>query len=350
MISSIFLVTGLLILLINTIDFISTTLLIGRGGPLTSMVSAKLWQLMLYYHKKQPSHKSLYVAGTFLVLINLLIWVGLIVIGWGLIFSASPDSILRSDTLLPAGIWERIYFLGFTIITLGIGDYQPGNDIWRILTVVASFNGFFLLTLAITYLVSIVSSVTSKRALAGYISSLGQTPEDIVIRSYQHGHLNNLVPHLNALTPMVQNLTQQHLAYPVLHSFHSSKPETSFVISIAALDEALTILEHGVSTNLELPTTTIYTLRRAITTFISSQEKMVKLKKINTPPLPDLQILAEYGIPIVNSEDFKEKLKKFATRREWLYSLVLRDGWNWEEVLKSRETDYEKTTMEPTNL
>lgn len=343
----IFFVLGISVLIINTVDFISTTLLIGRGGPFSSYVSAKLWQLLLAYHSKKSSHNLLYMGGTILVLFNLFIWTTLIWVGWGLIFLVSPDSILRTDTLLPAAFWEKMYYLGFTIITLGVGDYQAGSNVWRMLTVIASFNGFFLLTLAITYLVSIVSSVISKRGLAGYISSLGHTPEDIVIRSYQHGHLNNLIPHFNALTPMILNLTQQHMAYPVLHSFHSAKPQTSFVISIAALDEALTILEHGISPNLELPSTTIYSLRRAITTFISSQNKMVTLKILKSPPLPDLQLLENHGISIIDPEVFEEKLKKLKKRREWLYSLIHRDGWNWEEVLK-QNVNYEESTMEPT--
>jgi hypothetical protein len=290
------------------------------------------------------------MGGTILVLVNLFVWILLTWLGWALIFSISPDSILRTENLMPATLWEKIYFLGFTIITLGVGDYQPGGDIWRILTIVASFNGFILLTLAITYLISIVTSVISKRGLAGYISSLGESPEDIVIRSYQNGDFNNLIPHFNALTPLIMNITQQHLAYPVLHSFHSSQPQTSFVISLAALDEAITILEHGVPKDLELPSTTLYTLRRAITMFISSQNQMVSLNSIKAPPFPDLQQLKDSGILVVDKNDFKDKLNNLNKRRELLYGLVHRDGWNWEEVISSRKIDYEETIVEPTSI
>ncbi|CAN5574459.1 hypothetical protein BH23BAC1_BH23BAC1_11360 [soil metagenome] len=300
-------IAGIVILLINSIDFILTTLLVGRGGPFTSVISKKLWQFFLFIHKKTKSHRFLSLVGTLLILVNLSFWIISIWVGWFLIFNISPDSVLRSDTLLPADSWAKFYFIGFSIITLGVGDYQPGSDLWRVLTILVSLNGLIFLTLAITYLLSVVSAVVDKRAVAAYISSLGYTPEDIITRSFQNGKIDNLTPHFNALTPKLLHLAQEYLAYPILHSFHSPRVETAIVLSVAALDEALTTIEHGISPELKIPSTTIFTLRRAITLFIATQNHKYYIKNINAPLIPDLQVLKDYGIPVAGKEKFNKK-------------------------------------------
>lgn len=346
----IFGIAGIILLLINTIDFILTTLLVGRGGPITSVISNKLWQFFLFIHKKTSSHRFLSMVGTFLILVNLSFWIISIWLGWFLVFNISPDSVLRTDTLSPADAWEKFYFIGFTFITLGVGDYQPGSDIWRIFSVLVSLNGLIFLTLAITYLLSVVSAVVDKRAVAAYISSLGYTPEDILTRSFQNSKLDNLTPHFNALTPKLLHLAQEYLAYPVLHSFHSPKVETAIVLSVAALDEALTTIEHGVSPELKLPSTTMFTLRRAITLFIATQNQKYYIKNINAPPLPDLRILQDQGIPVLDKEIFKQRIEMLEKRRKWLHSLVIRDGWKWKEVLDSRNSKYAEILTQPTTL
>lgn len=53
----------------------------------------------------------------------------------------------------PAGTVERLYFTGYTVFTLGNGDFRPGAGTWQLATVAATGTGLVLITLAITYAV-----------------------------------------------------------------------------------------------------------------------------------------------------------------------------------------------------
>ena len=51
---------------------------------------------------------------------------------------------------------------GFTAFTLGVGDYIPNGQPWEVLTAIAVVSGLGLTTLAIIYLVPVVSAVTAR--------------------------------------------------------------------------------------------------------------------------------------------------------------------------------------------
>ncbi len=78
---------------------------------------------------------------------------------------------MTSDTNLPADLVGKIYFAGYTIFTLGNGDYQPLGG-WRIVTVIANATSLIIVTLSISYLIPLLSAVVEKRVLAGRISPL----------------------------------------------------------------------------------------------------------------------------------------------------------------------------------
>ena len=64
-------------------------------------------------------------------------------------------------------------FTGYTLSTLGNGDFKPGTSFWRIYTVIISLSGLSILTIAITYLVQVLTAEISKRRLSIYIATLG---------------------------------------------------------------------------------------------------------------------------------------------------------------------------------
>ena len=218
------------------VDVLWTTIAVGGGGgPITSRVSNCLWKLLLHQHRTSPSHQLLSIAGYTTIVISTLLWFLVTWVGWVLIFSTSDRSLVSADTKQPTDIWEKV--------TLGLGDYQPQGKIWQLATAAAAANGFFLITLSITYLLSVVSAGTQKRQLATYISCLGYTPAEIVTKAWNGKDFGMLSQHLVAIAPMLALYGQSHFAYPVLHYFHSTRRETAAEVNMAVLDEALTLLE-----------------------------------------------------------------------------------------------------------
>ena len=211
---------GALLVLAAFTDAVVTTLAAGRGGgPLTSRIDRWVLTLLRAVGASRSTAVRPY-AGMLVLLATVLLWVALLWTGWTLVFSSSDGAVVSSDDGSPASVAGRVYYAGFVVFTLGVGDLAPGGGAWQVLTALATFLGLFLITLSITYLVSVVSAAVSRRALARTVSVSGSTGVDIV-RLHRSG--DGLSEHFDSLTTslcsQVLSTTQQHLAYPVLHSF-----------------------------------------------------------------------------------------------------------------------------------
>jgi hypothetical protein len=58
---------------------------------------------------------------------------------------------------------NKIFYTGYTLSTLGLGDMEPEGNFWDILTAILSFTGLILISIAITYLIPVVSAEIAKR-------------------------------------------------------------------------------------------------------------------------------------------------------------------------------------------
>ena len=333
------LLLGVFLLLLVLADLLWTTMGEG-GGPVTKRVTSLLWGLALRVHHRWPSHRLLSIAGLAVFLSAVVLWIALLWVGWLLVFNSSTGAVVHAQTKAPADVWERVYFTGFTIFTLGTGDYQPSGRPWQVLTALASFNGLFLVTFSITYLVPVVQAATHKRYLAVYISSLGQSAQAILVHSWDGEGFTALGQHLAAVTSDIAHLEQRHLAYPVLHYLHAKQRPEGIALSLSALDEALTILAYGVEPEVRLEEGTFRPAQQVITEFLETLSSIYIDPEDEAPPPPSLAPLRERGIPVVSDEVFEERVARLDKRRRLLKALVRNNGWSWDTThpdLQGRE-------------
>ncbi len=326
---------GVALIALAMLDALWTTLKPG-GGPLTDRLSQGIWQAALLVHRTRSprSHHLLLATGMTILLMIIAVWIVLLWAGWTLLFSAETEAVVSSQTRSPAGLASRIYFTGYTLFTLGMGNYVPQGDLWELLTAAASLNGLFLVTLAITYLVPVVSAATQKRQLAAIVSDLGETPVEIVYKAWDGEGFSSLSTYLAQLTPMIELHAQRHLAYPVLHYFHSPHRRTAISPSLAALDEALLLLAAGVQPRVRLPALAVEPAQKALAGLLATLQQQYIRASEETPRAPLLHELAEAGIPVVGEQAFREAVAEQADRRRLLRAFVRNDGWEWEEMLE----------------
>lgn len=323
-------ILGVCILAFVSFDILWTTLLIAGGGPMTYRIITGIWSFFLVLNDKAGKHKILPYGGLVIIVINITCWVGLTYLGWVLIFSGHEQAVLHSQSLTPADLYSRIYYVGFTLITLGIGDYVPGTDLWKFVTIIASANGFIFVTLAITYLLPIVSAVVQKRQFGSYVFSLGATPAAILNNAWNGSDYSGLSPHFTSLTPQVLDLGQKHLAYPILHCFHTPERQTAAAPNIIVLDEALSILEYAIPSAQQPDQLSVTSLRYAISIFLGNRHATSLENDAATPPLPDLASVLAKG---ANLSAFESGMQAIERRRQLLHSLIQHDGWEWQEAI-----------------
>src|SRR5690606_21164350 len=105
------------------------------------------------------------------------VWIILVWVGLFLVFTSNPEAIVNSDGIA-ANLWERLYFTGYVLSTLGMGNFYPTSPFFEILTSFFSFFGFIFFTSSITYFLSVSSALVKKRLLAKTINNLGKSPVD----------------------------------------------------------------------------------------------------------------------------------------------------------------------------
>jgi len=319
---------GLSFVLAVVVDLLWTTLWVeGGAGPLTSRLMAWIWRLLRQVGSENS--RVLTLSGPSILVIGLAVWIGLLWGGWTFIFASVGDSI--ADTLNRGAIsWaDWLYFTGYAIFTLGNGDFVPKENSWQIITILATASGMLFITLAITYVISVLDAVTQKRAFATDVSGLGSPSDEILRRSWNSTEFERLDLPLVRLSSELTTLTANHKAYPILHYFYSNRTEEAPTVNIAVLDEALTLLRFGVSERDRPSDTILNNARSSVESYLGTLHREFVDPADRSPPPPDLESLRETGIHTVSDEEFTASLETVDRRRRTLLGLVESDVRQW---------------------
>ncbi|NKE37556.1 two pore domain potassium channel family protein [Natronococcus sp. JC468] len=319
---------GVVLLACVVIDLLWTTLWVeGGAGPLTSREMAWTWQTVRRIGDQNPRLLSL--SGPLLFVLSLTVWIVLLWVGWTLVFASAENAL--TDTLNRGSVsWsDQLYFTGYAIFTLGIGDVVPSTGRWQIVTILATGSGLLFVTLSVTYALSVLEAVTQKRAFASTVSAFGTHSEEIVRTSWAGEGFQGLEVPLNTVTTEIATLTENHKAYPILHYFHSARRDRSPIVEIVALDEALTLLRFGVPNRQQPNEIAVRNARRSVEHYLETLHEGFVEPADSPPPPPNLRPLREAGIPTVSNEEFETALDELDTRRRILYGLVESDAREW---------------------
>jgi hypothetical protein len=98
---------------------------------------------------KNGAQKVLEIGGAVILVSILINWLLLIWLSASLLFISQPDSLMNVETNSTTVV-NKIFYTGYTLSTLGLGDMEPEGNFWDILTAILSFTGLILISIAIT--------------------------------------------------------------------------------------------------------------------------------------------------------------------------------------------------------
>lgn len=316
-------IVGFLVILLTFLDFFHTTLS-GNGFGFISKSLNRLLNRIIISNKKRSVFKY---SGLTHVLVTTTVWLGLLFAGAFIIFTAGEDMVINGTTKIPATGTQRFYYTSYVLSTLGIGDFTPGNISSEIITGILSFSGFVLITTGLTYLLSVVQAVLSKKHLAFYISTLGNDVQEIYLFFKKDENLEVLMSDAGDLRQQILQNASSYLAFPMVNYFLSKNRNSALIVQLAILSEVLRVLQMDWGKD-TLQYAKLSTILHAIKNYLKlglegPEESLHNKEELNT--------LRGYW------RNYGFTLKANTEMDQQFTSSLYYAGWSWEEVYNLKE-------------
>lgn len=236
------------------------TVLYARGGAglLTPYLNSATWWLFRGLGGALPSGgaRLMSFAGPMILVLTIVVWVLLLVLGFALVaWPALGSAIKTSHGSTPTDFGAALYYSGYTLTTLGFGDLVPKTGGYRLLTVFIAATGFSVLTLSLTYFMSVYSALVERNTFALKLHhSTAETgdPAEWLARLGAGGKLDAAAStQVDNIASHMLRLLETHHAYPVLHYFRAPEPEYAMarlgLLALGTATLARTVIEREAS-------------------------------------------------------------------------------------------------------
>lgn len=169
------------------------------------------------------------IAGPLSMVLIIALWAGALIIGFALVYWPSmPERFAYSsvpDAAGGDGLLDAIYYSWVTQSTLGYGSITPEHDVLRVLAPLQATLGFLLLTLVVTWVLSVYPALQRRRAAASAIHALRLAHERAVPAGQTHPA--TLARQLGELSRALHQIRVDFIQYPTTFYFAAPGPTLS---------------------------------------------------------------------------------------------------------------------------
>lgn len=338
-----------------------------RSGPIGETLNRAIWRLaraIAFKLSRARRHRLLNIVGPLLQPLLIILFIKLLILGFALIYyPRMPANFTVDSDAARSPFMAALYFSGTTLTTVGYGDIAPHTTGMRLTALFEAASGLALISLSITYLITVYSALERKRAVA--ISFYHQAEEGanaaaFITHHFVAGRFYSLKTTLRMATRDLQELLESHVEHPVIHYFHpvevyKSLPRVLF-LSLETCAVIRSCMDDGRFKELcnhpevrTLEATSRHVLkellsgldlerraaRRKETAFEESRrwrrrfdETMRKLKDAGVPTRPDEAAAWEFYR--ARREEWEAQLLRFSNYL----------GYDWDEITGDRDLRY----------
>src|SRR4051794_26931170 len=187
----------------------------GRGR-LSHAVMRSVWATFRRVGRARPVFLQL--AGPAALVGVVVLWAGLLVVGWALIFWPHLPEDFHASGPPPEGFGEAVHFSLVTVTTLGYGDVVPADTWLRIVAPLEALLGFGVLSASISWLLLLPPVLLRRRALAYELTLLSETAPsaDALAERFDPQELGRVCAELMSRLVAVE---RDLVAFPVAYYF-----------------------------------------------------------------------------------------------------------------------------------
>ncbi len=362
---------GFVLLALIVFDIYATVLhSSARYGPVGESLNRSVWRLArgLASRLSRPSrHRLLNMIGPLLLPLLIGVYIVLLTLAFALVYYPQvPGGLVYAADHPEPGWVDAVYFSGVTLTTVGYGDIMPRTTPLRFLVLFESAAGLVVISLAITYILTVYSALERKRAIAVSLYHQAGEGADVagfIAHHFVEGRFYGIRDALRTVTRDLQGLHESHIDHPVIHYFHpvevyKGTPRVLFLLleTCAVIRAALDREENADLRNYPEVRTLDAGVRHVLTQLVDSLdlERRVRPRRPTEQEQQETQErwrrrydqtlarLRESKIGI--RRDTEQSWEEYRTQREeWeskLRRLALHLGYDWDEVTGDRDLEY----------
>jgi hypothetical protein len=209
-------------------DVFLTVLHIDRDGPIAGLVFRAVGRVMLWLARavRRVRRSLMALAGPIMLASAFAVWITLFVVGFALLYWPHLAAFHAEGELAGLGFIDAVYFSGATATVLGYGDVTPVRGAFQALAIAQATLGFAILTGVVTYLISVVTGVADRNAVALRLwHETGGTGDGTVIvaRSLAGEEPADLARRLQLLNGELVTVHQKMSHFPILDLHYRSR-------------------------------------------------------------------------------------------------------------------------------
>ncbi|MDT5272599.1 MAG: hypothetical protein QOH49_4785 [Acidobacteriota bacterium] len=361
---------GFVLLALIIFDIYATVLhSSARYGPVGESLNRSVWRVartVAFKLSRANRHRLLNMIGPLLLPLLIVVYIVLLILAFALVYYPHIPGGFTFGVEHPEPGWvDAVYFSGITLTTVGYGDVVPRLAPLRFLALFEAASGLVIISLAITYMLTVYTALEQKRAVAVSLYHQAGEGADVagfIAHHFVEGRFYGLRDALRTVTRDLQGLLESHIDHPVIHYFHpvevyKSTPRVLFLlletctVIRAALDREqnkdlrnypeVRTLEAGVRHVLKQLIDSLDLERRTHTRKPTRPEAAADESRWHRRYEQTVTRLREEGIGI--RRDMEQGWEEYRTQREeWeskLRRLALHLGYDWDEVTGDRDLE-----------
>ncbi len=196
------------------------------------------WRRLARMLPAQAADTMLGVYGPFGLLLNLVLWVAAMMLGYGALQWAGGSHLAIGH---PVDFGNDLYFSAATMAASSPDGLGAQSTFARVVQVIDAGSGLAVIAIVIGYLPSLYQAFSRREATVSQLDARAGSPPSagrLVIRSTQRDGWPALNRYLSEWETWVAELMETHLAYPVLAYFRSQHINQNWLSAMCAVLDA----------------------------------------------------------------------------------------------------------------
>jgi hypothetical protein len=186
----------------------------------------------------QAADTMLGIYGPFGVLLNLVLWVAAMMLGYGCLQWAGHSQLAGAHGV---DFGDDLFFSAATMASSGTAGLAAHSAFARVVQVIDAGSGLAVIAIVIAYLPALYQAFSRREATVSQLDARAGSPPSagrLVLRSAQPGGWAALNGYLGGWETWVAELMETHLAYPVLAYFRSQHVNQNWLSAMCTVLDA----------------------------------------------------------------------------------------------------------------